>query len=260
MPPLLAARLRGIPTLIHEQNAVMGRANRLLARARHRDRHRLPGVLDRDPALAAKATHTGNPVRPAVLAAAATPYAAPEPDGPLRLLVFGGSQGARVMADIVPPAIERLTPRLRRAAVASCSRRATRTWRAVARALCAARASTAEVAPFFTDLPARIAASHLVVVALRRLDGGRTGRDRPARRSWCRCRTRSIRTRSPMPACWQRARPVAQRDFTPTGWHEFTLARPRLRTAEIARASAGSTPPTGSPIWREVAGRDVLNG
>ena len=61
-------------------------------------------MLDREPALAAKATHTGNPVRPAVIAAAATPYPGLEPDGRLRLLVFGGSQGARVMADVVPAA------------------------------------------------------------------------------------------------------------------------------------------------------------
>ena len=82
------------------------------ARQRHRD-----GLCRRArramPALAAKATHTGNPVRPAVIAAATTPYPPLDADGPLRLLVFGGSQGARVMADIVPPAIEKLEPRLR---------------------------------------------------------------------------------------------------------------------------------------------------
>src|SRR5262249_62105186 len=66
------------------------------------------GVLDREEKLNAKATRTGNPVRPAVIAAAATPYAAPETTGPIRLGVFGGSQGARIMADIVPPAVGRL--------------------------------------------------------------------------------------------------------------------------------------------------------
>ena len=72
-------------------------------------------MLDREPALAAKATLTGNPVRPAVIAAAATPYPRADADGPLRLLVFGGSQGARIMADIVPAAIEQLEPRCARA-------------------------------------------------------------------------------------------------------------------------------------------------
>src|SRR5512145_2622350 len=78
VPPVLAATLRKVPTLIHEQNAVMGRANRLLAPRVTAIALSFAGVLDRRPKLAAKATRTGNPVRPAVVAAAATPYAAPE--------------------------------------------------------------------------------------------------------------------------------------------------------------------------------------
>jgi UDP-N-acetylglucosamine--N-acetylmuramyl-(pentapeptide) pyrophosphoryl-undecaprenol N-acetylglucosamine transferase len=161
LPPVLAAALRRIPTLIHEQNAVMGRANRLLASRVSAIATSFPGVLDREPALAAKATRTGNPVRPAVIAVAAAPYAAPDITGPLRLVVFGGSQGARIMADIVPGAIEALEPQLRgRLAIVQQAReediaRVTETY---------AKANvTAEVAPFFADLPARIAASHLVV-------------------------------------------------------------------------------------------------
>ena len=69
-------------------------------------------MLDRDPALAGKATTVGTPMRPAILAAAAMPFAPPEANGPLRLLVVGGSQGARVMSDIVPRPIERLEPAL----------------------------------------------------------------------------------------------------------------------------------------------------
>jgi UDP-N-acetylglucosamine--N-acetylmuramyl-(pentapeptide) pyrophosphoryl-undecaprenol N-acetylglucosamine transferase len=160
VPPVLAAALRGIPTLIHEQNAVMGRANRLLAPRVRAIALSFAGVLDREPKLAAKATRTGNPVRPAVIAATA-PYAPPDATGPLRLVAFGGSQGARIMSDIVPPAIERLAPHLRaRLAIVQQAReedlaRVTETY---------ARAKvTAEVASFFTDLPARIAASHLVV-------------------------------------------------------------------------------------------------
>ena len=80
----------------------MGRANRMLAPRVRAIATGFAGILDRDPALAAKATHTGNPVRPAVIAAAATPYPPLDAGGPLQLLVFGGSQGARVMADIVP--------------------------------------------------------------------------------------------------------------------------------------------------------------
>ena len=71
-----------------------------------------PKPIDKNPALAVKATHTGNPVRPMVILAATRPYSPPEPGGPLHLLVFGGSQGARVMSEIVPAAVERLEPRL----------------------------------------------------------------------------------------------------------------------------------------------------
>ena len=121
LPPLIAARLTRVPTLVHDSNAVMGRANRFLSAHVTAIATSLPGVLDRDPALAAKTTTTGTPMRPAILAAAAVPYAAPEPDGPLRLLVTGGSQGARIMADIVPHAIEQLSPELWRAAGAGAA-------------------------------------------------------------------------------------------------------------------------------------------
>ena len=106
LPPLLAARLFGIPTAIHEANAVLGRANRFLSGRVNAIATSLPGVLDRDPSLAEKTTTVGTPMRPTILAAAAVPFASPEPNGPLRLLVVGGSQGARVMSDIVPGAID----------------------------------------------------------------------------------------------------------------------------------------------------------
>ena len=156
IPPVLAATLRKIPTLIHEQNAVMGRANRFLA-----PRVNAIATSFAEEKLAAKATRTGNPVRPAVIAAAATPYAAPDTTGPIRLLVFGGSQGARIMADIVPVAVERLARDLQaRLAVVQQAREEdlARVTDIYARAKVAA-----EVAPFFPDLPARIASSHIVV-------------------------------------------------------------------------------------------------
>jgi UDP-N-acetylglucosamine--N-acetylmuramyl-(pentapeptide) pyrophosphoryl-undecaprenol N-acetylglucosamine transferase len=161
IPPLLAASLRRIPTLIHEQNGVMGRANRLLAPRVTAIATSFPGVLAKDAALAAKATHTGNPVRPAVVAAAATPYAAPEREGPLRLIAFGGSQGARVMADIVPPAMEHLDPSLRSRLVVTQQARDEDIARV--RETFARFGVAAEVAPFFADLPARMAAAHVVV-------------------------------------------------------------------------------------------------
>jgi UDP-N-acetylglucosamine--N-acetylmuramyl-(pentapeptide) pyrophosphoryl-undecaprenol N-acetylglucosamine transferase len=161
LPALLAAVLRGIPSVIHDANAVMGRANRLLSSRVSAIATTFPGVVDADPALAAKASHTGNPVRPAVVAAAATPYAAPDHDGVFRLLVFGGSQGARIMADIVPPALERLSPAVRARFHIVQQARAEDLERV--RDAYARLAIAAELAPFFPDLPARIASSHLIV-------------------------------------------------------------------------------------------------
>jgi UDP-N-acetylglucosamine--N-acetylmuramyl-(pentapeptide) pyrophosphoryl-undecaprenol N-acetylglucosamine transferase len=161
LPPLLAARLFGIPTAIHEANAVLGRANRFLSRRVSAIATSLPGVLDRDPALAGKTTTVGTPMRPAVLAAAAVKFVAPEPAGPLRLLVVGGSQGARVMADIVPGAIERLEPALWSRLILTQQVRDEDMARV--RAVYDRLKIKAELAPFFTDLPARLAASHLIV-------------------------------------------------------------------------------------------------
>ena len=161
LPPLVAAKLMGVPTLIHDSNAVLGRANRFLAGRVDAIATSLPGVFDRDPALASKATLTGTPLRPAVLAAAAQPYATPEPNGPLRLLVVGGSQGARIMADIVPGAIERLEPALwRRLTLVQQVRDEDM---ARVKPVYDRLKIHAELAPFFADLPSRLAATHLVV-------------------------------------------------------------------------------------------------
>src|SRR3954452_8673107 len=161
LPPLLAARLLGVPGIIHDANAVLGRANRFLAGRVNAIATSLPGVLDRDPALAGKATTVGTPMRPAILAAAAIPFASPQANGPLRLLVVGGSQGARVMSDIVPAAIERLEPVLwSRLALTQQVREEDM---ARVRAVYDRLKISAELAPFFGDLPVRLASSHLVV-------------------------------------------------------------------------------------------------
>src|SRR5580693_2714723 len=161
LPPLIAARFAGVPGIIHDANAVLGRANRFLARHVRAIATSLPGVLDRDPALSAKTTTVGTPMRPAVLAAAATTYAAPETNGPLRLLVVGGSQGARIMSDIVPGAIERLEPALWSRLILTQQVRGEDMARV--RAVYDRLKINTELAPFFSDLPARLASSHLVV-------------------------------------------------------------------------------------------------
>ena len=161
IPPVLAATLRRVPTIIHDANAVIGRANRLLSSRVTAIATTFPGVLDRTPALAAKATHTGNPIRPSVIAAAGTPYVPPEPTGRLRVLVVGGSQGARIMADIVPDAIGRLESHLRQRLV--IVQQAREEDRARVGAAYERIGVAAEIASFFPDLPARMAQTQLVI-------------------------------------------------------------------------------------------------
>jgi UDP-N-acetylglucosamine--N-acetylmuramyl-(pentapeptide) pyrophosphoryl-undecaprenol N-acetylglucosamine transferase len=161
LPPLLAAKLFGIPGIIHDANAVLGRANRFLSSRVNAIATSLPGVLDRDPALATKTTTVGTPMRPAILAAAAVKYSAPDAAGPFRLLVVGGSQGARVMADIVPPAIERLEPSIWGRLVLTQQVRDEDMVRV--RTVYERLEIKAELAPFFADLPAKLASNHLVV-------------------------------------------------------------------------------------------------
>ncbi len=108
VPTVLAATVMGYPTLIHEQNAVLGRANRLLAARVSKIATVFDDVGGLPAGRAGKTLRTGMPVRPAFAAARRQPYPPIEGDGPLRLFVIGGSQGARVFSDVVPAAVERL--------------------------------------------------------------------------------------------------------------------------------------------------------
>jgi UDP-N-acetylglucosamine--N-acetylmuramyl-(pentapeptide) pyrophosphoryl-undecaprenol N-acetylglucosamine transferase len=136
----------------------MGRANRFLAARVSAIARGLPGPGDA--ALDAKSTMTGNPVRPAVIDAAAISYADGK-TGPFRLLIAGGSQGARIMSDVVPEAIALLPEAMRQRL--SIVQQARGEDEERVRQAYAKLAVTAEVASFFNDLPARIAAAHLVI-------------------------------------------------------------------------------------------------
>lgn len=157
LPLLLAARLKRIPILIHEQNAVLGRVNRLVARFATRIATSFPAThfLPADIAV----TVTGNPVRPAILAAADVPYHVPEQT--LRLLVMGGSQGARVLSDIVPAALAALPVDLRRRLKLQQQCRPEDLARV--RTAYDAAGIAAETATFFSDVDRRLATTHLVV-------------------------------------------------------------------------------------------------
>ncbi|QXI64338.1 UDP-N-acetylglucosamine--N-acetylmuramyl-(pentapeptide) pyrophosphoryl-undecaprenol N-acetylglucosamine transferase [Paracoccus marcusii] len=157
IPALSAAHLMGLPRMIHEQNGVMGRVNRMFAARVHRVAcGTWPTILPQG----ISGQHVGNPVRGAVLDRAASPYVAPG-EGALNLLVIGGSQGARVLSQVVPAAIAALPADLR--ARLQVSHQARPEDADQVTAAYAAAGIAAEVQPFFTDVPDRIAAAHLVV-------------------------------------------------------------------------------------------------
>ena len=160
VPPMLAAAWAKVPTIIHEQNAVLGRANRFLAPRVRRIATSFATVGGTEE-FAADVIQTGNPVRPAVRAAAATPYPMREAADPFRLLVFGGSQGARVFSDLMPAVVALLTEevRARLSIIQQCRPEDIGRVRQAYDLL----GVTADLAPFFADMPQRIAAAHLVV-------------------------------------------------------------------------------------------------
>ncbi len=157
VPALAAAVMLGIPRMIHEQNGVMGRVNRLFAR--RVDRFAC-GTWPTDLPQGIEGLHTGNPVRAAVLARAASPYIPPG-DYPMSVLVIGGSQGARVLSDVVPAAMAALPESLRmnlRVAHQARAEDGDRVIRAYASA-----GIPADVQPFFDDVPSRLADCQLVI-------------------------------------------------------------------------------------------------
>lgn len=157
LPAMKAAALMKIPYGVHEQNGVLGRTNRLLVREAAFVAHAFP-VLEKLPAGVAT-IEVGNPLRDAVTAAANAPF--PAQTDAINLLVFGGSQGASLFAGAPVEAICALPAALRsRLHVTHQSRDEEAPQ---VRAAYEAAGVAAEVAPFFTDLPARMAAAHLVI-------------------------------------------------------------------------------------------------
>jgi len=160
-PALVGAILDRRPTVIHEQNAVMGRANRMLAPHVRAVACAFPTLAKAPPKVAAGAVVVGNPVRPPIRALADHPYAPPEPDGPVRLLVTGGSQGARLLSELTPEAVKLLPEGLRqRLAVAQQTRPESMN---LARRAYRDANVEAEIAPFFRDIASRLRDAHLVI-------------------------------------------------------------------------------------------------
>jgi len=161
VPAVLAATLRKLPTVIHEQNALIGRANAFLAPRVARIATSFANTRGLSAASAAKATLTGNPVRAAIAALGTAPYPAPQMGGPFRILVTGGSQGARIFSTVVPAAIGRLPEPLRQRIVLAQQCRPEDL--PAAAAAYAAMALDVSLAPYFDDIAARLAGAHLVI-------------------------------------------------------------------------------------------------
>ena len=168
VPTMLAATQLGFATVIHEQNAVLGRANRLLARRVNRIATGFADTAGLRPADRARAVYTGNPVRPAIRSVAQIAYRPPQGQAtgqssgtPIELVILGGSQGARIFADIVPPALAALPPVLRGALRVSQQARPEDCVRVSAQLEAAGIA--AEVQSFFSDVPERLARAQLVI-------------------------------------------------------------------------------------------------
>lgn len=161
LPALLAARSANIPTVIHEQNAVLGRVNRFLAKRVNAIATAYGEVERLDPKLWGKVHRVGNPVRPEVLALRGDPFPEFTEDGLFRVLVTGGSQGASILSEVVPDGLAMLPPALRHRLQVTQQCRA-EDLEAV-RARYAAHEIPAELGTYFEDMQGRLAAAHLFI-------------------------------------------------------------------------------------------------
>ncbi len=161
VPPVLAAQQRESRTVLHEQNAVAGRANRFLMKRASKVALSFDKVSFFDDLPADKKAVTGNPVRPAISALADIPYQAPRGDAPINLLIFGGSLGARSFSRHIPAGIALISSdlRTRLKIVQQCR---AEDLDAVAESY-RKTGLDVELKPFFDDMPDRLAKAHLVV-------------------------------------------------------------------------------------------------
>jgi len=161
LPPLIGAYRAGIACLVHEQNAVMGRANRLVSRWVTKIASSFPKIVNLDAKLTEKVVMTGNPVRDLVLQSANSPYMAPDARQDFRILVFGGSQGARFFSEMMPKVFKELPVAVisKLSVVQQCRPEDIDEVKAQYEQL----GLKFELQAFFADMPKRIADAHLVI-------------------------------------------------------------------------------------------------
>lgn len=160
VPTVFAAARLGVPVLLHDQNAVIGRANKILAPFAKIIATSFPRVKGMEN-VKAPTLLTGNPVRPAICALNSQPYPALDDSTPVRLLVMGGSLGAQVFSDVVPKAITLLPEHLRKRLI--ISQQCRRDDLSAVESAYAMHGINVELATFFHDVPERISAAHLVI-------------------------------------------------------------------------------------------------
>ena len=158
LPPLLAAIVPGIPRLVHEQNAILGRANRMLAK---RVKAVAVGFPQIGPQIPVPVIETGNPVRPIVSAVIGAPYSKRAIADSFRLVVFGGSQGARFLSEILPKGLALLEPELR--GRLSILQQAREEDAPVLYSAYSSMGITAEISPFFANMPEEISKADFVI-------------------------------------------------------------------------------------------------
>ena len=161
LPAIMAATNLRLATVIHEQNALLGRANRLLAHRVSVIAISFPEVFRLREEDGHKVVYTGNPVRAAIEALRERPYQAPGQGEDIHLLVTGGSQGAGVFSEVVPGAIARLSDHLRQRIRLTQQCRPEDLDRVAA--VYDDIGFTAELAPFFENLADRLGRAHLVI-------------------------------------------------------------------------------------------------
>ncbi|SLN19901.1 undecaprenyldiphospho-muramoylpentapeptide beta-N-acetylglucosaminyltransferase [Pseudooctadecabacter jejudonensis] len=157
IPAMAAAFVLRKPRMIHEQNGVLGRVNQLFAK---RVQKVACGTWPTDLPDGVEGIPVGNPVRGAILERAAAGYIAPG-DYPMSILVMGGSQGARILSDVVPPAINALPSEIRRNIRVSHQARAEDLERVAQ--YYADEGIPADVQTFFNDVPTRMSEAQLVI-------------------------------------------------------------------------------------------------
>jgi UDP-N-acetylglucosamine--N-acetylmuramyl-(pentapeptide) pyrophosphoryl-undecaprenol N-acetylglucosamine transferase len=160
VPAVFAGSWLNKPAILHEQNAVLGRANRWLVARAAVIATTFDATRGADDG-GQPVERTGNPVRAAILAHRSTPYRPPGSADPIRLCVFGGSLGARVFSDLVPAALALLPSALRSRVALSQQCRPEDLERV--QACYDDLGFSAEIRSFFNDIPDRLAAAHLVI-------------------------------------------------------------------------------------------------